>query len=435
MTNPAPAPTYDIGIVGSGLGGLSAAIALRRAGHAVTVYERFDFGGEVGASLSLASNGSRLLEAWGVDVAAARPVVLRSLVRHDWATGAVTGTYPLGDYRARFGTDYNNFHRIDLHRVLKDTAVAPTGAGAPVTLKTWHKATALDPDTGRLRFDNGQTATHDVVICADGIRSALRPDLGVVPDVSPSDSCCYRCIIGRDALAALGLRDFADASAIEFWGGDGIDKIVMSPCAGNDVVSCYCFYAAALNDATPDGWDLDATGDKLAATFPGLDPRLRLLFRHADDIKMWRLYNHEPYARWTSPGGRGRAALLGDAAHPMMPDQSQGACMAVEDAGALGILFSPRYADLDVPGKLALYERVRKPRATRLQEASRRARTDIRERIGWSSASDRPGKLTIEEVCGYDMDAHVAEVVAEYRKEQEATAREHTNQVEQTTTA
>ncbi|ATY65729.1 Aromatic-ring hydroxylase [Cordyceps militaris] len=405
MANPS---SYDIGVVGAGLGGLSAAIALRRAGHRVTLYERFAFDGEVGASLSLASNGSRFLAAWGVPVSAARPVVLRSLVRHDWASGAVISTYPLGDYRARFGADYHNFHRIDLHRTLAATALGGEGAGPPAVLRTWRRATALHPETGTVVFATGETATHDAVICADGIRSALRPALlGAQPDVTPSASCCYRCIISREALAGLGLQAFADASAIEFWGGEGsIDKIVLSP--------CYCFYAAAKNDATPDGWDQATTGARLAATFPGLDPRLRLLFAHADDVNMWRLYHHAPYARWT----RGVAALLGDAAHPMMPDQSQGACMAVEDAAALGILFGPRYAALGgVREKLLLYERVRLARATRLQEASKRARTDIRERIGWSSASDLPGKLTIEEVCGYDMHAHIEEVVAEYHKE------------------
>lgn len=403
---------HDIAIIGSGLGGLSAAIALRRSGHRVTVYERYDFGGEVGASLSLASNGSRFLGRWAVDVPAARPVVLRSLVRHAWSSGDVEGEYPLGDYRARFGTDYNNFHRIDLHKLLKETAVSSSGEGTPAVLKTFHKATSLDAEKGTITFENGVTATHDAVICADGIRSITRPFLGVEPQITPSESCCYRCIISRDELTSLGLASFADNSAIEFWGGAGIDKIVMSPCSANQVVSCYCFYPAAKNDLLSDGWNISTTGDRLADTFPDLDERLRTLFRHAEDIKMWRLYNHEPYPTWT----KGRAALLGDAAHPMMPDQSQGACMAVEDAGALGILFSEAYEELGVREKLALYEEVRKPRATRLQDASRRARVDLSERIGWSSANDRPGKLTIEEVCGYDMEAHVAEVVAEYKR-------------------
>ncbi|KAK0385628.1 hypothetical protein NLU13_6805 [Sarocladium strictum] len=394
----------SIGIIGSGLGGLSAAIALRRAGHHVTLYERYDFGGEVGASLSVASNGSRFLEEWDVDIPAAKPVILRDLIRHDYSTGAVQGTYPLGDYRERFGTDYNNFHRIDLHQHLKEVALSESGKGYPATLKTWHKASSLDPETGHVTFENGAEATHDAIICADGIRSISRPHLGVHPDFTLSSSCCYRCIIPAEKLIALGLDSFLHNDAIEFWGGDNSKtKIVMSACSSRTVVSCYCFYPAEKNDLKEDGWDISTTGENLAATFPGLDPRLITMFLNAEDIKMWRLYNHEPYTHWS----KGKCTLLGDAAHPMMPDQSQGACMAIEDAGALGIIFSDKYEGLTVEERLRLYEMERKPRATRLQEASRRARENLNERIGWSSKDTKPGMLTIDEVCGYDMHAHV----------------------------
>jgi len=111
---------------------------------------------------------------------------------------------------------------------------------------------------------------------------------------------------------------------------------------------------------------------------------------------------------------KGRVAILGDAAHPMMPDQSQGACMAIEDAAALGVVFSRKYgfANLDDGGAglrrgLHLYEAVRKPRATRVQAASARARVNMAERIGFSAnpmgtpsykVADEKTKLTIEEM-------------------------------------
>ncbi|KAJ3464827.1 hypothetical protein MRS44_009613 [Fusarium solani] len=362
--------SLSIGIIGSGLGGLSAAISLRRAGHQVTLYERYDFGGEVGASLSVASNGSRFLEEWDINIPAAKPVILRNLIRHDYSTGQVEGTYPLGDYRERFGTDYNNFHRIDLHNHLKEVALSNSGKGCPAVLKTWHKASKLEPETGRITFENGTQATHDAIICADGIRSMMRQQLGIIPQFVPSTSCCYRCIIYADKLRELGLEEFINNNAIEFWGGDTKTKIVLS------------------------AW---------------LDPKLITLFLNAEDIKMWRLYNHDPYPYWT----KGRCTLLGDAAHPMMPDQSQGACMAIEDAGALGILFSEKYSDLTVEERLKLYEAERKPRATRIQEASKRARENLDERIGWSSKNTKPGMLTIDEVCGYDMYSHIAGLVAD----------------------
>jgi salicylate hydroxylase len=84
--------------------------------------------------------------------------------------------------------------------------------------------------------------------------------------------------------------------------------------------------------------------------------------------------------------------------------------VAIEDAGALGIVFSFKYSHLSVSDRLRLYESTRKDRATRVQSASARARTDLSERIGWSSSKDRPGKLTIEEICGYNMHEHVAQL-------------------------
>ena len=401
---PEKSATYNIAIIGSGLGGLSAAVALRRQGHNVTIYERHDFGGEVGASLSVASNGSRLLQEWDVDIRAAKPVVLRSLIMHDWASGQVTNTYDLGDYRAKFGTDYNNFHRIDLHNVLKQTAVQEAGKGTPCKLEVWHKAVEIDAEAGSVKFENGTSVTADVIIAADGIRSLARGQLGIVPKYVASTSCCYRCIISADKLRQLGLEEYLNNNAIEFWGGYGINKIVLSACSDNNVVSCYCFYPAALNDVREDGWNLSTTPENLVNTFQDLDPKLHKLFLNAEDIKMWRLYNHDPYPYWA----KGKVALLGDAAHPMVPDQSQGACMAIEDAGALGIIFSPKYSHLGITEKLRLYEQTRKDRATRVQSASARARTDLSERIGWSASTDRPGKLTIEEICGYNMHEHVA---------------------------
>ncbi|UDD65428.1 hypothetical protein AFCA_012601 [Aspergillus flavus] len=163
----------NIAIIGAGLGGLSAAVALRRQGHSVTVYERYDFAGEVGASLSAASNGSRFLEQWGVDIKAAKPVILKRLIMHDWSTGEVKSEYGLGDYKSKFGTDYNNFHRIDIHKELLKSAFEEPGEGPKCTLKVNHKATALDAEAGIIQFENGASATADLIVAADGIRVRL----------------------------------------------------------------------------------------------------------------------------------------------------------------------------------------------------------------------------------------------------------------------
>ncbi|CAG8322646.1 unnamed protein product [Penicillium nalgiovense] len=400
----------QIAIIGAGLGGLAAAVALRRQGHVVTVYERYDFAGEVGASLSAASNGSRFLDEWGVDVKAAKPVILKQLIMHNWSDGEVQSTYPLGDYKSKFGTDYNNFHRIDIHKQLLKSAFEAPGEGSKCELKVNFKATDVNAEDGVIQFENGATASADIIVAADGIRSLTRKQIGITPDFEMSTSCCYRCIIGADKLRSLGLEDYISNEAIEYWGGMGIKKIVMSPCSNGEVVSCYCFYPASHNNVREDGWNISASPQQLVDTFPDLDPRMKTLMLNAEDIKMWRLYKHQPYPYWV----KGKVCLLGDAAHPMMPDQSQGSCMAFEDAGALGLVFHKNFRDeYGASEGLALYENMRKERATRVQEASFRARENLNERIGWSSSIDRPGKLTIEEVCGYKMRDHLAELVRE----------------------
>jgi salicylate hydroxylase len=125
------------------------------------------------------------------------------------------------------------------------------------------------------------------------------------------------------------------------------------------------------------------------------------LIKHSFDRMPWRLYLHKEYAYWS----RGKVTLTGDAAHPMLPNQSQGAVQAIEDAAALGIIFSKDYNyTSDVASGLQLYEKIRKPRATRVQDASIRATEDINERIGFSSTPYSQGKhaqtgvLTVDEM-------------------------------------
>lgn len=236
-------------------------------------------------------------------------------------------------------------------------------------------------------------------------QSELRTAMGVETIATPSTSCCFRCIVTIETLEELGLTEYVTRNAIEYWGGMGIEKIVMSPAAGGDMICCYCFYPASKNDTREDGWNFSATPQQLVETFDTIEPNMKRLFARAEDIKMWRLYDHKPYTYWV----KGKVALAGDSAHPMMPDQSQGAVSAFEDAGALGMIFSAENVRKESVGVLLKrYESLRKPRATMLQAASLRARLDLTERIGWSSVDKKPGKLTIEDVAGYKMEKHIS---------------------------
>lgn len=135
----------NVAIVGGGIGGLAASISLRRAGHDVTIYERHDFAGEVGASISCAANGTRWLHEWGVDIEKGDPVLLRKLINRDWKTGEPVSVYDLDDYEERWGYVYNMFHRQYMHSMLKDCALQEEGEGPPVTLLVNHPVCLVYP--------------------------------------------------------------------------------------------------------------------------------------------------------------------------------------------------------------------------------------------------------------------------------------------------
>ncbi|KAL0935874.1 salicylate hydroxylase [Colletotrichum truncatum] len=409
----------DVGVVGGGIGGMSVAIALRRAGHKVSVYERNDFAGEVGASVSCAANGTRWLHEWNVDVAKGDPVVLKKLINRDWKTGEPVSVYDLDDYEERWGYVYNMFHRQYMHAMLKDTALGE-GEGTPAKLFVNHKCKDIDLSTGGIEFENGYSAKHDLIIGADGIGSAVRGLIGVRPEKRPADSSCLHAnVLTEDAVKA-GLVDYSQDSALEYWGGQEgkWDKIVLSPCNGGKLLSYYCFFPRDKGDYTNQAWGVeDRPVEELLAPYPELDAQVRAHLAIGMDIQPWRLWMHDPYPYIN----KNMVCLLGDAGHPMMPHQSQGACMAIEDAAALGILFRPKYFNGNVDETLSIYNEVRLPRATRVQSAAAKAAYNINERIGFSSnagscntykVEDEKAKLTIEEMNAYDMYKDIEEVIA-----------------------
>uniref|UniRef100_A0A8H7NN44 FAD-binding domain-containing protein n=1 Tax=Bionectria ochroleuca TaxID=29856 RepID=A0A8H7NN44_BIOOC len=398
----------SVGVVGGGIGGMSVAIALRRAGHEVTIYERSDYAGEVGASVSCAANGTRWLHEWNVDVAKGDPVVLKKLINRDWKTGEPVSVYDLADYEERWGYVYNMFHRQYMHSMLKDTAMG--------------RCREIDLSTNIITFDNGVTARHDLIVGADGIGSAVRRIIGVHPAKRPAEQSCLHCNVRTEDAVKAGLVDYSEDAALEYWGGQEgkWDKIVLSPCNGGKLLSYYCFFPRDQGDYSNQAWGTeDRPLEELLNPYPQLD---RQVFKHLEigtEIQPWRLWIHDPYPYIH----KDKVCLLGDAGHPMMPHQSQGACMAIEDAAALGILFNKKYFNGDVAEALAVYDQVRLPRATRVQAAAAKAAYNINERIGFSFNKDCPTYqvedqkkvLTIEEMNAYDMYRDIEEKLAKVR--------------------
>lgn len=252
------------------------------------------------------------------------------------------------------------------------------------------------------------TATHDLIVGADGIGSAVRGIVGIHPVRRPADQQCLHCNVMTEDAVKAGLVDYSQNEALEYWGGQEgkWDKIVLSPCNGGKLLSYYCFFPRDQGDYVNQAWGAEERNvEELLSPYPTLD---RQVFKHlaiGKDIQPWRLWIHDPYPYLNKQ----RVCLLGDAGHPMMPHQSQGACMAIEDAAALGILFSPRYFDGNIEAALEVYTRVRLPRATRVQASAAKAAYNINERIGFSFNKDTPtykvedpkNVLTIEEMNAY----------------------------------
>lgn len=236
----------DVAVVGGGLGGLSAAISLRRAGHRITIYERHDFAGEVGAGIGIPSNGSKWLSRWGVDIEAAKPVVMSKLIIHKWDAGEVVATAPLGNYKEKFGYDTMGFQRCDLHQVLLETALSQDGKGTLCKLVTGHLAVGVDSEAGKVIFENGITITADLVLAADGIHSRMRSAIGIVPDIQQASSCAYHHIISMKKVIELGLGDIGSKEGIEFWASPGTNKIAIGSCHGGEVLSIYSFFPWAI---------------------------------------------------------------------------------------------------------------------------------------------------------------------------------------------
>ncbi|KAM6534607.1 hypothetical protein FALCPG4_004233 [Fusarium falciforme] len=381
----------DVAIIGGGIGGQASATALRRQGHKVTIYERADFAGEVGASISCAANGTRWLEEWGVNIELGDPVILKKLISRDWKTGEPVSIYDLSDYKERWGYVYYMFHRQYMHRMLKDSA-SGEGEGIPAKLVVNHKAEKVDLETGEITFTNGNKVKHDVIIGADGIGSTVRQELGIKAIRNPATCTCLHSNVDTEKAVKLGLVDYSKNSAIEYWGGYNTHyKIVLSPCNGGRLLSYYCFFPREASDLAHQSWDQAATVEELLAPYPDLD---RQVFKHLE------------------------------ISYEMMPDQSQGACQAIEDAAALGLVFSKENFNGDIREALEVFEEVRKPRGTKVQAASARARENINERIGFSSNTDttvyavqsEEDKLTIDEMNLYDMKLHVKDTLAKHRQ-------------------
>lgn len=342
-------------VIGAGIGGLAAALTLRRSGFEVQVFEQAAELREVGAGIQISPNASRILRRLGLEEPMRRMGVRpQAIVIRRWDDGRELARQPLADACERnFGAPYYNFHRADLLDIL--SAAIPDGV-----LHLDHRCDGLTQHSDRVevQFHNGTTADADVVVGADGIHSTVRK--AIMGPESPrfSGHVAYRGLVPANRVAHLGV----ELAANVWWGPD------------HHFVHYYVGAGARFHNwvaLTPGEWRVEswtAKGEVADALkeFEGWHPQVRAIIGAVETTNRWALYDRDPLPRWTV----GRVTLMGDAAHPMLPYMAQGAVQSIEDAAVLAKCLEQ--ADANDPGAaLRRYELTRKPRASRCQEGSR----------------------------------------------------------------
>ena len=350
--------TAPVLIAGAGIAGLSTALALAKVGIASTVLEQATALVEIGAGLQLSPNATRILARLGVLDALAREASRPSGVRVRNARGRTLSSLPLDDAERRWGSPYLVARRALLQRVLREAAtVEPC-----ITL---HLGTALagfgtTPDGVAVTAKQGalsRSFAAAALIGADGVRSTVRRKLVAADADRPRDTgrTAWRATVAAADLGPelsgpeTGLWLGRDAHLVHYALGDAINVVAIT--------------RDDTGDAPGDLWARPGDAAAIRARYAGWHPAARALVAAAPAWTGWGLFERAPLPAWNT----GPVALVGDAAHPILPFLAQGAAQAIEDAAALAAAVA---ATRDLPAALAAYSAARVARATRVQTAS-----------------------------------------------------------------
>ena len=362
-----------VAIAGGGLGGLFAAATLARLGHEVSVHERAERFEEIGAGVQMSPNASRLLRRIDalseVEAAAFRPEAAELRLGR---SGATVLHLPLGDVaEARWGSPYLNVHRADLLAALERSARA---AGVRLELGASAAGAESDGGSAALRLDTGEEVEADLVIGADGSRSAIREAIQGPAPARYTGQTAWRGLVSAEALPPGLIHPAATV-----WAGVGRHLVTYHLRRGALVN-----FVAVVEEPVWKGEDWRTAGDvaSLREAFEGWAPGAAAVLAAAESCSLWGLFDRPPLASWRS----GRITLLGDACHPMLPFMAQGAAQAFEDGAALALSLT---REKSPEAALRRYEHVRKPRATRVQ------------RMAWSNARLFHARPGVESVARY----------------------------------
>jgi salicylate hydroxylase len=342
-----------IAIVGGGIGGLASALALTQAGFSVEVYERSPQLVDQGAGVTLAPNATRVLYHLGLGDALEATAVTQpvSEYRH-FRTGKTLRRVVRDDNRVVYGAPHLRMHRWDLQTAMVDrlAAIAP---GALHLSRRVTNLSRLQVGGMKLTFQDGETATATIVVAADGIHSEIRESL-----FHPAPPVFSGFIAWRGLVSTAGLPPPLLDSVVSFGQGRHLNRYLVRR---GELINFVAIARRGTWEA--EGWTIPADLEELLAEFAAFDPdSLAILSRPLQgQLFKWGLFGRAPLDTWHKNG----VVLLGDAAHPMLPFQGQGAAMAIEDAM---ILARSLVAARTPKQSFAVYQQTRKARVHRATE-------------------------------------------------------------------
>ncbi|MDK3025894.1 FAD-dependent monooxygenase [Cupriavidus taiwanensis] len=343
-------------VVGGGIGGLAAALALARQGRTVHVLERAEAFAEVGAGLQLAPNASRALDRLGVLESVRKTAVFpQRLVWMDALSGEGVTSMDLGEpFQARYGYPYVVMHRSDLLEAL----LVACQQHPAVTLETSRHVTDVvdHGDEAEAICADGSRYRCELLVGADGLRSAVRAVLA-----GKSDPVCSHYVAYRGTIPMARMSALAGSDNVMMWTGPDM-HLVQYPVRRGELYNQVAVFRSDRYSPDHDDW---GTQEEMAQRFARACPAVKDALTMIATNRRWPLFDRLPIEQWT----RGRMALLGDAAHPMLQYLAQGAAQALEDACALADAVASHAHDL--PAALAAYADARKPRTARVQHTAR----------------------------------------------------------------
>lgn len=348
-----------IAIVGGGIGGLTLALALRQRGLAANVYEQAAELTEVGAAVALSANSTRELRRLGVlDEIAAVSTEPTELIYRNWRDGWRIAAHPVRQeqrYRDRFGAPYFGIHRADLQRILSRSL-------GGIGLHLGHRLVNLVEQGGTigLEFANGRVAQADLVVGADGVRSVVRRWVTGAEGTVYTGTSAFRGIVPANRLPSL-----PDPQAIQFWMGPEAHLLHYAIGGTGQDVNYFAVVEGPAVWPRADGSTAELEPDEAVAAFKGWHPAVTEMIGATPHRLRWGLFAVPHLLRWH----RGRAVLLGDSAHAMVPHQGQGANTTIEDAITLAELLR----DLEpnaLDGMMHRYQALRRARTRKIQRSS-----------------------------------------------------------------